>query len=72
MKQESPFLRSVDCTCGRFGWRTNIAELIPDAESLLLAFSPGPITVVLNKKPNVPDLVTSGHPTVAVRIPAHL
>ena len=49
----------------------NIAELIPDAESLLLAFSPGPITVVLNKKPNVPDLVTSGHPTVAVRIPAH-
>ena len=49
----------------------SIAELTPEAEALLLAFSPGPITVVLNKKSNVPDLVTSGHPTVAVRIPAH-
>jgi len=48
-----------------------IAELTPEAESLLLAFSPGPLTVVLKKKSIVPDLVTSGHPTVAVRIPAH-
>ncbi len=49
----------------------NIAELTPESESLLLAFSPGPLTVVLKKKPIVPDLVTSGHPTVAVRIPSH-
>ena len=49
----------------------SIAELTPEAESLLLAFSPGPLTVVLKKKSIVPDLVTSGHPTVAVRIPAH-
>jgi L-threonylcarbamoyladenylate synthase len=49
----------------------SIAELTPEAESLLLAFSPGPLTVVLKKKSIIPDLVTSGHPTVAVRIPAH-
>jgi len=48
-----------------------IAELDPRAESLLLAFSPGPLTVVLKKKSIIPDLVTSGHSTVAVRIPAH-
>ena len=28
----------------------SIAELTPEAESLLLAFSPGPLTVVLKKK----------------------
>ena len=49
----------------------SVAALTPEAESLLLAFSPGPLTVVLKKKSIVPDLVTSGHPTVAVRIPAH-
>ncbi len=48
-----------------------IAELSKAAEQLFLAFSPGPLTVVLPKKETIPDLVTSGHPTVAVRIPAH-
>ena len=48
-----------------------IAELSEAAEQLFLAFSPGPLTVVLPKKNTIPDLVTSGHNTVAVRIPAH-
>ena len=48
-----------------------IAELSEAAEQLFLAFSPGPLTVVLPKKNTIPDLVTSGHATVAVRIPAH-
>ncbi len=49
----------------------DIAELSEAAEQLFLAFSPGPLTVVLPKKNTIPDLVTSGHSTVAVRIPAH-
>jgi L-threonylcarbamoyladenylate synthase len=32
---------------------------------------PGPLTVVLRRKSGVPDLVTAGKSTVAVRIPAH-
>ncbi|WP_166821566.1 L-threonylcarbamoyladenylate synthase [Thalassoroseus pseudoceratinae] len=40
-------------------------------EQLAAVFWPGPLTLVLPKKPNVPDLVTSGLPTVAVRIPEH-
>lgn len=35
------------------------------------AFWPGPLTVVLRKKDSIPGIVTSGLPTVAVRIPAH-
>ncbi len=34
-------------------------------------FWPGPMTLVLEKKDNVPDLITAEKPTVAVRIPNH-
>lgn len=41
------------------------------AETLARRFWPGPLTLVLRKLPVVPDLVTAGLPTVAVRVPAH-
>ncbi len=44
----------------------------PDwAEKLAHAFWPGALTLLLPKKDIVPDLVTSGLPQVAVRIPNH-
>jgi L-threonylcarbamoyladenylate synthase len=52
-----------------------IAELaasVPDdARRLAATFWPGPLTIVLPKKPVVPDIVTAGQPTVALRVPAH-
>ena len=33
--------------------------------------SPGPITYILKKQEIIPDLVTSGHNTVGIRIPSH-
>lgn len=45
---------------------------IPEkAVKLFSSFSPGPLTLVLRKKPHVPQVVTAGLETVAVRIPAH-
>lgn len=41
------------------------------AYDLLEKFSPGPLTVLLPKKSNIPDLVTSGLENVAFRIPNH-
>jgi L-threonylcarbamoyladenylate synthase len=35
------------------------------------AFWPGPLTIVVNKHSNVPDLVSAGHPTIAIRMPSH-
>ena len=32
---------------------------------------PGPITIVVRKKPTVPDIVTAGGPTVGIRMPNH-
>ncbi|MDB5106396.1 MAG: Sua5/YciO/YrdC/YwlC family protein [Fibrobacteres bacterium] len=41
------------------------------AEKLMDRFWPGPLTLVLPKTGAVPELATSGLPTVAVRMPAH-
>ena len=38
---------------------------------LMDAFWPGPLTLVLPKRENVPDIVTAGLPTIAIRMPAH-
>jgi L-threonylcarbamoyladenylate synthase len=41
------------------------------AAALAARFWPGPLTLVLPKRPNVPDGVTAGLQTVAVRVPSH-
>ena len=43
----------------------------PGARKLGLSFWAGPLTLILNKKPQVPDLVTAGLPSVALRVPSH-
>ncbi len=49
-----------------------VAGAVPDAaKALMERFWPGPLTLVLPKRFSVPDLVTAGLPTVAVRMPAH-
>ncbi len=40
-------------------------------QRLMDAFWPGPLTLVLPKQPAIPDLVTAGLSTVAVRMPNH-
>jgi L-threonylcarbamoyladenylate synthase len=42
-----------------------------DAQTLIQAFWPGPLTLIFNKKPKVLDLVTAGLDTVAIRWPSH-
>ena len=51
---------------------TDIAKDIPDsAYKLAEAYWPGPMTIILPKKDCIPDLCTSGLPSVAVRFPSH-
>lgn len=40
-------------------------------KNLMQAFWPGPLTLVLRKKPIVPEFITGGLDTVGVRIPGH-
>lgn len=46
-------------------------DIPPQAFRLRDYFWPGPLTLVFKKNPRVPDIVTGGLDTVAVRIPAH-
>jgi len=52
-------------------WAHRLAEFSPLAESLAAAFWPGPLTLVLPRRDIVPDIVTSGQSTVAIRWSAH-
>jgi len=49
-----------------------LAKDIPEKARLLAkTFWPGPLTLVLKKKSNVPDSITAGKDTVAIRMPNH-
>ena len=54
--------------------RSQLADLctVPaEAVPLMDAFWPGPLTILFEKSSAVPDVVTAGLPTVAVRMPSH-
>ena len=48
-----------------------VAEVTPAARELAEAFWPGPLTLVMARSGAVPNAVTGGRDTVAVRVPAH-
>lgn len=50
---------------------TPLCETSAVAERLMDAFWPGPLTLILPRKPAVPDAVAANLPTVAVRMPSH-
>ena len=47
------------------------AEWPEQAAALAARFWPGPLTIILRKRPNVPDAVTAGLSTVGIRMPSH-
>ncbi len=48
-----------------------VANWPPTAQRLAERFWPGPLTIVLERSAKVPDIVTAGGPTVAIRCPNH-
>jgi len=48
-----------------------IAELDENAYRLAKAFLPGPLTLLVKKRPILPDIVTSSFPEVGIRVPDH-
>ncbi|MCI7544925.1 MAG: threonylcarbamoyl-AMP synthase, partial [Megasphaera elsdenii] len=53
------------------GARQAAAVIPPTAQKLMDHFWPGPLTIVLPRKPIVPDAATGGLDTVALRCPDH-
>lgn len=52
-------------------WSTLVTAIPPAAQKLAQRFWPGPLTIVLPKSQRIPDIVTAGLPSVAVRVPQH-
>ncbi|CAB1368273.1 L-threonylcarbamoyladenylate synthase [Denitratisoma oestradiolicum] len=49
-------------------WAKNIPQA---AHTLAATFWPGPLTLILQRQPTVPDAVTGGQNTVGLRVPGH-
>ncbi len=49
-------------------WATEVPD---SAERLAAACWPGPLTVLLHRRPEVDDIVTGGRPTIGLRVPSH-
>ena len=70
--KERPFFNPLIVHIPNIDYLETIVEAVPEKAKLLAeAFWPGPITLVLKKKSIIPDLITGGKDTVAVRIPNH-
>ena len=48
-----------------------VTKFPPAVHSLMEAFWPGPLTLLLPRSGAVPDVVTAGRPLVGIRMPAH-
>ncbi len=48
-----------------------VTEFPPLLRQLAESYMPGPLTLLLPRKPIIPDLVTAGLPRVAIRLPNH-
>ena len=50
---------------------TALCEMPDGAQTLMDAFWPGPLTILMRRLPSIPLEVTAGLPTVAIRMPSH-
>ena len=73
--KQRPFFDPLICHLPDAGWLDRMTQIPEGSQSLVnelvSRFWPGPLTLVLPRRAEVPDLVSSGLPTVAVRQSAH-
>jgi len=67
-----PMDMALPLLVANFSQIEELAETVPTiALKLISQFLPGALTIVFPASPSVPDIITAGGTTVAVRIPAH-
>ena len=63
-----PLTKAFPLMCASLEQIRDIAEVTADAEKIIRAYMPGPLTVVLKKKDSVPAYVNGGMDTRAIRM----
>ena len=70
--KQRPLNKPISLLVNSLDMVNKVAENITDLEyALMKNFFPGPLTIILNKKSIVPDIVTANSGTVGVRMPAN-
>lgn len=67
-----PFTTPLPIAVGSIKQMERVSILTKTAKKLVARFLPGPLTIVVEKKPALSNLLTAGNQTVAVRIPDDL
>jgi L-threonylcarbamoyladenylate synthase len=71
--KQRPFTQALPLVLANAAQADTVAINIPEEARILMArFWPGALTLVLKKSARVPDVVTAGSGTVAVRVPNHV
>jgi len=68
--KQRPLNKAISLLVSNMEMIEQVAKDITDIEyGLIKEFFPGPLTIILNKKDSVPDIVTAGGSTIGVRMP---
>ncbi len=66
-----PFDMPLSVAVSDLAMMEEIAQMDDDAYRLAEKFLPGPLTIIIKKRPDVPDIVTAMSQKVGIRIPDH-
>jgi L-threonylcarbamoyladenylate synthase len=67
-----PSARALPVLLADPGSATMVTPMMPsDAEALARKFWPGPLTIVVRRRPEVPQVVGGGGDTIGIRVPDH-
>ncbi|MDH4122770.1 MAG: L-threonylcarbamoyladenylate synthase [Thermoplasmata archaeon] len=71
LSKNRPFDMSLSVAVSDVRMLESVAVLNDAARKLISKFLPGPLTILLTKKPTISDLLSSGDNLIGIRIPDH-
>jgi L-threonylcarbamoyladenylate synthase len=71
LAKERPFDMPLSIAVSNEKMMESVAVLNDNARRLIRRFMPGALTIMLTRKPTIPDILTSGANQVGIRIPNH-
>lgn len=70
--KKRPFSMPISIAVSNIEMLAQVAEVNEIVIKFYKKFLPGPYTLILKKKPNIPDLLTSNLETIGIRVPENL
>jgi L-threonylcarbamoyladenylate synthase len=69
--KKRPLSKPIFLAVSSFDMLMNVAEVSREDLAFLEQLLPGPVSILVKKKPVVPDILTAGSPVVGIRYPDH-